>query len=268
MANVFSPVLRYSGLRFMSARSRTFQILCVVVFLGFACRAGGKDRPVRKLDHLHMAEAGLSGFLATQMGDKPPVILVAEIPCGDGACIHLGIEASSRHHFMRVLPQIAAGFGTSADVVELEFASRGGNVVASSLRLLVRSGATVEHEELAERAGGLLAFLKVLSALTPAEHVAFSPRTIPPDKPVYFIFSLTLEKSGRSLEAFLLAPPDAIPPVPGAPPSACVQGEISAAGVHKKAPFVGWKKYRVSWTRVCNREGKALQSDERAKKSW
>lgn len=266
MANAFLPVPRYSGLRFMLAESRTIQILCVAVLLGLVCQAGGADRPARKLDPLHMAKAGLSGFLAAQSSDKP-VILVAEAPCGDDACIHLGIEAASRHHFMRVLPQIAAGFGTGADVVELELASRGGNVAASSLRLLVRPGATAAPEELAERAGGLLEFLKILSALTPPEHVALSPRTTPPDKAVYFIYSITLEKSGRNLDAFLLAPPDAKPPVPRTPPSACVEGEIVAEGVNKKAPFARWKKYRVSWTHVCNREGKALQSDERAQEN-
>jgi len=249
----------------MLPASRAIQILSAAVFFGLICVAGAEERRVRRVDPLHMAEAGFSGFLATRMPDKPPAILVAEVPCNGDACVHLGIEASSRHHLMRNLPQIAAGFGTSADVVELEFASRGGNISASSLRLLVRAGAKVAPEELAERAGGMLQFLKVLSGLTRPEFIPFSPRSTPPDRAVHFIYSVTVKGSGQEYEAFLLSPPEAAPPAPGVPTSACIEGETTLAGVHKTAPFAGWKKYRVSWTRVCNGEGKALQSDERAK---
>ena len=248
----------------MLPMSRTVQTLVTAALLCLVCEAVGQGRPVRKPDPRHMAERGLAGFLKAQWPDKPPPVLVAEAPCGEGACIHLGLDSVSRDLLMRSLPQLAGGFGTGADVLELEFSSRGRSIAAASLRLLVRSGVKSAPEQLGERAGRLLDFLKTLSALAPAEPVAFSPRTTPPDKAVYFIQSVKWERSGRDLEAFLLSPPETPFPVPSAPTSDCIEGRTSEAGVSEAAPFAGWKKFRVSWTWVCNGEGKALQSDERA----
>lgn len=181
-------------------------------------------------------------------------------PCGQSSCMGYSLSLVERGKLVKILPQLAGGFGYGADVRRLTLTGRTTVLTGADLEVVISPAGRLRPELLAQRAAGLLALFRHVGALSEKQDGPFSPRKTADDARVYYLLSLTCRFDQQECAAAVLAPPKAPVPTAAEPDDACVEARVEAGGQpYTTGLFAGWRRFKVTWKHVCKVPSKPIQ---------
>lgn len=233
-------------------------ILVVGLLLPTAVLAGGPGPKVE--DKERFVDAAFVGLLNKAFpGDSLDLGRFHE-PCGRSSCMGYSLSLVERGKLVKILPQLAGGFGYGADVRRLTLTGRTTVLTAADLEVVVSPASRIKPELLAQRAAGLLALFRHVGALSEKQEGQFSPRQTSADARVYYLLSLTCLFDQQECAAAVLAPPKAPVPTAAEPEDTCVEARVEGGGKpYSTGLFAGWQRFKVTWKHVCKVPSKPIQ---------
>ena len=199
-----------------------------------------------------MASTAFEQFLKQSGLASPDDILWSEVPCNQALCVQAGLQGISRGAALRQFSQIAAGFGYGADVFLVRLTTTDGDHNRVDIEVQFQTDASrVGSDKAGQRAHDVVAFLNVVSGLSPRQTTPFDPTRVSSNATVFFLYEVSWNAASRVIRGTLLAPPGAVAKKPAIAKADCTKTTIELDGKTNKPPFAKWNRLRLRWQRVC-----------------
>jgi hypothetical protein len=235
-------------------RRQLFTITCLAVLV--LSGAGVRAAESSLVERAFLAWVERAG-LTTSDG-----VLVAQIPCGEKACIQFELPVLHRDRVLVQMVEMAAGFGFGADVERTTMVVDRDNHQEASLTLVVhpeRGGP--DGDQRMQMASNQVALLRLMATLHEELESPVKMRALPRGTRFYFIHGIAMTQSSSVFD--LVAPPGAPAPAPphrieGAPGCVCAPN-VSAGATRQSGYFVRWQSFKLRCNWVCTPGTKPIE---------
>lgn len=189
-------------------------------------------------------------------------VLVAQVSCGGEVCMRFNLPAVRREQVLVQMVEIAAGFGSGADVVEATMAVDRFNHEQASLTVVIREkrGGPNAKQRL-RMANSQVALLRVLAGIHDPLEAPIDFKKLRRGTRFYFIAGLNMYPQKSTVT--LVAPSGASGPsladrIDGAPGCSCTP-HVAAGATLQTGFFARWQTFHLRCRWVCTPGSKTIE---------